>query len=277
MQIKSEWKCFGGSQKVYLHNSETTGTAMEFAVYEPPARSEAPLLLYFLSGLTCTWQNFVTKAGAQRAAAEYNVMIVCPDTSPRGADVPDCPDEDGLGQGAGFYLNATQEPWSRHFKMHDYVRHELPRLVETDRTFSGRALSGHSMGGHGALTLGISYPEFYSSVSAFSPIVNPSEVPWGKQAFSAYLGEDKEKWLQYDACELLRRRGYTGQFLIDQGSVDPFLERELAPQRFVDACAQSGVPLELRMQDGYDHSYYFIASFIADHLAWHRAQNALRS
>lgn len=272
MQIKNEWKSFGGIQKVYTHHSEATGTPMDVAVYEPPTRSQPPLVLYFLSGLTCTWQNFVTKAAAQRAAAEHNVMIVCPDTSPRGSDVPDLPEEDGLGQGAGFYLNATQEPWNKHFKMHDYVRHELPRLVEQDRSLFGRALSGHSMGGHGALTLGLLYPEFYSSVSAFSPIVNPSEVPWGKRAFTAYLGADREQWLQHDACHLVRSHGYSRRFLIDQGSCDPFLERELTTQRFVDACSEAGVPLELRMQNGYDHSYYFIASFISDHIAWHCAQ-----
>jgi S-formylglutathione hydrolase len=276
VQLKNEWKCFGGRQRVFSHVSETTHCEMEFAVYEPPVRKEPPLVLYFLSGLTCTWQNFVTKAGAQRAAAEHNVLLVCPDTSPRGAGVPDCPGEDDMGQGAGFYLNATEQPWAQHFRMEDYVLSELPRLVETGRPLAtGRALCGHSMGGHGALTLGIKNPDFFSSVSAFSPIVTPSEVPWGSRAFAAYLGQNEERWHQYDTCRLLRTRGYTREILVDQGMSDPFLDQHLKPQRLSEACAESGTPLTLRQQEGYDHSYYFIATFVADHLAWHRQRCAL--
>jgi S-formylglutathione hydrolase len=277
MKLEKEWKVFGGMQRVFSHQSEATGTRMEFAVFEPPKGAEPPMILYFLSGLTCSWENFVTKAGAQRAAVEHNVLIVCPDTSPRGEGVPDRPEEYDLGQGAGFYLNATEAPWSQHFKMRQYIESELPGLVEAGRDVSHRAISGHSMGGHGALTLGISNPEFYHSVSAFSPVVAPCRVPWGQKAFAAYLGEDREPWADHDACRLVETRGYDRSLLIDQGEADTFLKEQLRPDLFEASCKQAGVHLQLRLQPGYDHSYYFIATFIGEHLAWHRDRRSALS
>lgn len=276
MKLEKEWKCFDGYQRVYSHHSEVTRTRMEFAVFDPPPADAPPLLLYFLSGLTCTWENFVTKAGAQRAAAELNITIVCPDTSPRGEGVADHPDEYDMGQGAGFYLDATEEPWSPHFRMRSYIREELPRLVEEKRTVSHRAISGHSMGGHGALTLGISCPDFYQSVSALSPIVAPLQVPWGRKAFSHYLGADESQWAKYDACELLASRGYDRPLLIDQGQDDDFFQEQLRPELFVAASQKAQVDSLVRLQPGYDHSYYFIASFVAEHLAWHKERSLYR-
>lgn len=270
MKLEKEWKCFGGHQRVYSHESEVTRTRMEFAVYDPPPQQTPPLLLYFLSGLTCTWENFVTKAGAQRAAAEHNVTIVCPDTSPRGEGVADRPDEYDLGQGAGFYLDATEAPWSSHFHMRSYIREELPRLVEDGRMVTHRAISGHSMGGHGALTLGLSDPGFYHSVSAFAPIVAPTEVPWGRKAFLAYLGTDENQWKKYDACHLLASRGYDRPLLIDQGLDDTFLSEQLRPELFAQASQKAHADSQVRLQPGYDHSYYFISSFIGEHIAWHK-------
>jgi len=271
-QIK-EWASFGGVQRVFRHESESTKTQMEFAVYEPPASEHAPLVLYFLSGLTCTWENFVNKAGAQRAAAKYGITVVCPDTSPRGEEVPDRPDEYDLGQGAGFYINASEEPWSKHYRMEDYVRRELPSLIEGKFGVPAhRAISGHSMGGHGALTLAMKHPSFFDSASAFSPIVAPSKVPWGKKAFAAYLGEDEAAWRAHDACELVLDRQWKRPLLIDQGGSDQFLGQELTPELFQNACKNAEIDLTLRMQSAYDHSYFFIASFIEEHLAWHRSQ-----
>src|SRR5690606_3323344 len=216
-------------------------------------------------------QNFITKAGAQRYAAEHGIAIVCPDTSPRGEDVADAEGYD-LGKGAGFYLNATREPWARHYHMHDYVVHELPALVEANFPVTAeRAISGHSMGGHGALVCALRNPGRYRSVSAFSPIVAPSQVPWGEKAFSAYLGEDRAGWRQGVACELLREAGEKLPLLVDQGSDDEFLEGQLRPQLLQAAADAAGHPLTLRMQPGYDHSYYFIASFIGEHVAHHAA------
>jgi S-formylglutathione hydrolase len=244
---------------------------MEFSVFEPPEATNAGVVLYFLSGLTCTWENFTTKAGAQCAASELGVTLVCPDTSPRGNEVHDAPDQSSLGQGASFYVNATQEPWSRHFKMYDYVRYELPSLVEARIGAPvHRGIMGHSMGGHGALTLGLREPDFYRSVSAFSPIVAPSLVPWGRQAMSEYLGADETRWLSHDACQLIKTRGYGGPLLVDQGSADQFLSEQLRPELLEQACAAAHVDLTLRRQVGYDHSYYFISTFIADHIQWHR-------
>lgn len=273
MKIFKEWKCFGGSQRVYEHQSHATGTRMEFSVYEPPG-NERSGVLYYLSGLTCTWENVLTKGGAQAWAAEHNVTLVCPDTSPRGAGVPDHPEEDDLGMGAGFYLNATQAPWALHYKMYDYVVRELPQLIEPALpAFSGRrGIFGHSMGGHGALTLGIKNPEFYSSVSAFSPIVAPSQVPWGKKAFAQYLGADQAAWAEHDACQLVMEHGYARELLIDVGTADNFLHEQLRPELFENACTEAGVALTLRRQAGYDHSYYFISTFMRDHLAWHAAR-----
>ncbi|WP_447729065.1 S-formylglutathione hydrolase [Pseudoxanthomonas suwonensis] len=264
--------CFGGWQDVYRHASKVLGCTMTFAIYLPPqAAGRSVPVLYWLSGLTCTEQNFITKAGAQRYAAEHGIAIVCPDTSPRGEDVADAEGYD-LGKGAGFYLNAIREPWARHYHMHDYVVHELPALVEANFPVTAeRAISGHSMGGHGALVCALRNPGRYRSVSAFSPIVAPSQVPWGEKAFSAYLGEDRAAWRQWDACELLREAGEKLPLLVDQGSDDEFLEGQLRPQLLQAAADAAGHPLTLRMQPGYDHSYYFIASFIGEHVAHHAA------
>ena len=264
--------CFGGWQDVYRHESSTLDCAMNFAVYlPPPARRERLPVLYWLSGLTCTEQNFITKAGAQRYAAEHGVAIVAPDTSPRGDEVPDAEGYD-LGKGAGFYLNATQPPWAKHYRMHDYVAHELPALVEAAFPVSGeRAISGHSMGGHGALTIALRNPGRYRSVSAFSPIVAPARVPWGEKAFAAYLGPDREAWKAYDATELIKSAKETLPLLIDQGTDDEFLDQQLRTPLLQAAAEAAGYPLTLRMQPGYDHSYYFIASFIGEHVAHHAA------
>ena len=262
--------CFGGWQDVYRHRSEVLGCDMTVGVYFPPQAEQGKCpVLYWLSGLTCTEQNFITKAGAQRYAAEHGIILVAPDTSPRGDDVPDADGYD-LGKGAGFYVNATQAPWNRHYRMHDYIVEELPAWVESDPAASDvRTISGHSMGGHGALTIALRNPGRYRSVSAFSPIVAPSRVPWGEKAFGAYLGEDREAWKQWDATELIAGAQERLPLLVDQGADDEFLERELRPELLREACEAAGHPLTLRMQPGYDHSYYFISSFIGEHIAWH--------
>ena len=263
---------FGGWQDVYRHRSEVLGCDMTVGVYFPPQAADGPCpVLYWLSGLTCTEQNFITKAGAQRYAAEHGIILVAPDTSPRGDDVADGEGYD-LGKGAGFYLNATQDPWAAHYRMYDYIVDELPAWVEADPSASDRrAISGHSMGGHGALATALRNPGRYRSVSAFSPIVAPSQVPWGEKAFSAYLGDDREAWKQYDAVELVKSAQEKLPLLVDQGDADEFLEGQLRPQLLQAACEAAGHPLELRMQPGYDHSYYFIASFIGEHIAHHAA------
>ncbi|MFT3897716.1 MAG: S-formylglutathione hydrolase [Thermomonas sp.] len=262
--------CFGGTQEVWAHRSRTLDCDMKFGLFLPPQAQDGPVpVLYWLSGLTCSEQNFITKAGAQRFAAEHGIALVAPDTSPRGDDVADADGYD-LGKGAGFYVDATQAPWSAHYRMHDYVVDELPGLVEAGFAVTGaRAISGHSMGGHGALTIALKHPGRYRSVSAFSPIVAPSRVPWGEKAFSAYLGDDREAWKRYDACELVESAAERLPILVDQGEADEFLETQLQPQRLVEACAAAGHPLQLRMQPGYDHRYYFIASFIGEHIAHH--------
>jgi len=264
--------CFGGRQEVWRHSSRVLNCEMRFGIYLPPQAAQQPCpVLYWLSGLTCTEQNFITKAGAQRYAAEHGVIVVAPDTSPRGTDVADAEGYD-LGQGAGFYVNATQAPWSAHYRMHDYIAEELPALVEARfPATTARAISGHSMGGHGALVLALRNPGRYRSVSAFAPIVAPSQVPWGEKAFTAYLGEDRETWKTWDACALIANAGGRLPLLIDQGGDDEFLATQLQPERLRDACAAAGHPLELRMQPGHDHSYYFIASFIGEHVAHHAA------
>ncbi|UNK42642.1 S-formylglutathione hydrolase [Luteimonas sp. S4-F44] len=261
---------FGGWQDVYEHTSDTLGCTMRFAVYLPPQAEQGPLpVLYWLSGLTCNEQNFITKAGAQRYAAEHGVMLVAPDTSPRGEAVADAEGYD-LGQGAGFYVDATQAPWAAHYRMHDYIARELPALIEAQFPATGaRAISGHSMGGHGALVIALKHPGRYRSVSAFSPIVAPSQVPWGEKAFSAYLGDDRAAWQAWDATALVATARERLPLLIDQGEADEFLDGQLRPQLLQAACAAASHPLELRMQPGYDHSYYFIASFIGDHIAHH--------
>jgi S-formylglutathione hydrolase len=274
LKTVSSWRSFGGTLSVFDHESSVCRTTMRFAVFSPPQSSEKSgrmPVLWYLSGLTCTWENVMSKAGLQRAAAELGVMVIAPDTSPRGEGVADDPAYD-LGQGAGFYLTATQSPWSTHFRMDQYIVEELQQIVannfpNADMTRQG--ITGHSMGGHGALTLHLKHPQVYRSVSAFSPIVAPMQVPWGQKAFSAYLGDNRETWREYDACELVKRRPSKAHVLIDQGSADSFLQRELQPERFVAAAQSAGQPVTLRMQEGYDHSYYFIATFIDDHLRWH--------
>lgn len=272
MQRVEHRACFGGWQDVYEHASATLGCTMRFAIYLPPQAADGPVpVLYWLSGLTCNEQNFITKAGAQRYAAEHGIAIVCPDTSPRGDDVADADGYD-LGKGAGFYVNATQAPWAAHYRMHDYVVDELPALVEAHfPVTTSRAISGHSMGGHGALVLALRNPGRYRSVSAFSPIVAPSKVPWGEKALTAYLGEDREAWKAWDACDLVKRASGKLPLLVHQGGDDEFLDSQLRPQLLQAAAVAAGHPLQLRMRPGYDHSYYFIASFIGEHIAHHAA------
>lgn len=265
--------CFGGWQDVYRHRSETLGCDTTVGVYFPPQAEHGPCpVLYWLSGLTCSEQNFITKAGAQRYAAEHGIILVAPDTSPRGLHVADAEGYD-LGQGAGFYVNATEAPWDSHYRMYDYIVHELPAWVEADPAASDvRAISGHSMGGHGALTIALKNPGRYRSVSAFSPIVAPSQVPWGEKAFAAYLGEDRAAWAAHDTVELVKSRANpTLPLLVDQGGGDEFLETQLKPELLRAACEKTGQPLDLHIRDGYDHSYYFIASFIGEHIAYHAA------
>jgi S-formylglutathione hydrolase len=272
MQCIERHACFGGTQEVWQHASSALGCEMRFGVYRPPqaGHRDCPVL-YWLSGLTCTEQNFITKAGAQRYAAEHGLILVVPDTSPRGEDVADADSYD-LGQGAGFYLNATRAPWASHYRMYDYVVDELPALVDAHfPTTTARAISGHSMGGHGALVVALRNPGRYRSVSAFSPIVAPSQVPWGRKAFTAYLGDDPDAWRAWDASELIADAGERLPLLIDQGDADDFLDAQLQPHRLQEACKAAGHPLTLRMQPGYDHSYYFIASFIGEHIAHHAA------
>lgn len=261
---------FGGWQDVYEHDATTLRSRVRFAVYLPPQAAAAKLpVLYWLSGLTCNEQNFITKAGAQRYAAEHGVILVAPDTSPRGDDVADADGYD-LGKGAGFYLNATRQPWAAHYRMYDYIVDELPALIEAHLPASDvRSISGHSMGGHGALMIALKNPGRYRSVSAFSPIVAPSQVPWGQKAFAAYLGDDAESWKQYDTVELVATAQEKLALLIDQGDADEFLEGQLRPALLQAACTAAGHPLQLRLQPGYDHSYYFISSFIGEHIAHH--------
>ncbi len=269
----SENRCFGGVQGVYRHDSTETGTPMRFSVYRPPAASAGPVpVLWYLSGLTCTEENFTVKAGAQRYAAEHGLMLVAPDTSPRGAGIDGEDDAYDFGSGAGFYVDATEAPWSKHYRMYSYVTGELPALVFEH--FPGDAarqgITGHSMGGHGALTLALKNPDTYRSVSAFAPICAPSRCPWGEKALGGYLGTDRDAWQAHDANALVAGGARVpGTILVDQGEADDFLERELNPALFASTCQAAGQALNLRMQPGYDHSYYFIASFIGDHVAFH--------
>ncbi len=268
--------CFGGWQDVYAHRSQVLDCDMRIGVYLPPQAALGPCpVLYWLSGLTCTEQNFITKAGAQRHAAEHGLILVAPDTSPRGEGVADADGYD-IGLGAGFYVDATQAPWSSHYRMYSYVVDELPALIEANfQAAAVRSISGHSMGGHGALVIALRNPGRYRSVSAFSPIVAPSRVPWGQKALGAYLGEDRDAWKQYDACELAASARDRLPLLIDQGGDDEFFATQLKPELLRHACESVGHPLELRIHPGYDHSYYFIASFIGGHIAHHaRAMRA---
>jgi S-formylglutathione hydrolase len=270
MEIVSEAKCFGGRQRTLRHASEATGTSMQVSVFLPPAaESRRVPVLYFLSGLTCTEENFTVKAGAQRYAAEHGLALVAPDTSPRGLELPGEHDDWDFGSGAGFYVDATEAPWKDHYRMYEYVVHELPRVVGRSQPIDVEraAVTGHSMGGHGALVVGLRNPERYASISAFAPIVSPTRCPWGERAFSAYLGADRSTWNGWDATRLVAERRHPHPILIDQGSADGFLEVQLKPTLFEEACRVSGQALELRMQEGYDHSYFFIATFIGDHVA----------
>jgi len=266
-------KSFGGWHKQYSHESETLSCTMRFAIFLPPQASEKNKVpvLYWLSGLTCTDENFMQKSGVQRIAAELGIAIVAPDTSPRGENTPDAPDGAyDLGLGASFYLNATEEPWKQKYQMYDYIVHELPNVIESVFPVTAeRAISGHSMGGHGALVIGLRNTDRYTSISAFCPICNPTKTPWGQKAFTAYLGKNTHDWRDYDASELLRKAESTLPLLIDQGENDDFLEKELKPEVLEFAAAKSSEPFELRRQAGYDHSYFFISSFIEDHLRFH--------
>lgn len=261
---------FGGWQDVYKHQSKILGCPMKFAIYLPPQAENAKVpALYWLSGLTCNEQNFTTKSAMQLYAAEHGIAVIAPDTSPRGEDVADDAAYD-LGQGAGFYVNATQAPWSAHYRMYDYIVHELPDLIESQfAVTSARGISGHSMGGHGALMIALRNPGRYRSVSAFSPIVAPSQVPWGQKAFTAYLGDDQNAWKEYDTVELIRTATERLPLLVEQGLGDEFLETQLKPELLRKACEAAGHSLTLRQRRGYDHSYYFIASFIGDHMKHH--------
>lgn len=270
LTLIQEQRCFSGRQLRYQHDSAVLNCRMQFSVFLPPqaATSKVPVL-YWLSGLTCTDENFSTKAGAQRMAAELGIALVMPDTSPRGEDVADDPTYD-LGCGAGFYVNATQAPWAAHYQMYDYILTELPELLEVELPFSDRrAIAGHSMGGHGALVIALRNQDRFTSVSAFSPIVNPMNCPWGQKAFSAYLGSDTNTWAQYDACALLTANGAALPILVDQGTADNFLVEQLKTEQIINAAQSVSAQLTLRLQPDYDHSYYFIASFIEDHLRFH--------
>lgn len=267
-------RSFAGWHRRFRHESPTLQCQMIFAVYLPPQAEHTTVpALYWLSGLTCTDENFMQKAGAQRLAAELGIALVVPDTSPRGQNVPGDPDGAwDFGHGAGFYLNATQPPWATNYRMHDYVVHELPELLESALPIDGRrGVSGHSMGGHGALVCALRNPGHYRSVSAFAPICQPSACPWGEKAFLRYLGDDRQAWREWDACELIAKAGERLPLLVDQGEADAFLDVQLHPEALEQACAASGHPLCLRRHPGYDHSYYFIASFIDDHLRYHAA------
>ena len=272
LTIRSEQRCFGGVQGFYAHESAETGTEMRFGIYVPPQaqQSRCPAL-YYLAGLTCTEETFPIKTGAQRLAAELGLILVSPDTSPRGLNLPGEADTWDFGVGAGFYLDATQAPWAGHYRMYSYVTKELPALIEANfpADHHRRGIFGHSMGGHGALTIALKNPGRYQSVSAFAPISNPVAVPWGEKAFTNYLGPDRAAWAEYDASLLIRNRPYPGDILVDQGMKDQFLEKQLHPHALEDAAAASGQALFLRRRADYDHSYWFIQSFVDDHLKWH--------
>lgn len=272
--IVSENRCFGGTVGFYSHRSLTCNGEMRFSVYQPPQAASKPVpVLYFLSGLTCTEENFMVKAGAQRFAAEYGLMLVAPDTSPRNTGIAGEDDDWDFGTGASFYVDATTEPWRSHYQMYSYIVHELPAVLAEHFPVQPeqQSIFGHSMGGHGALVCALRNPELYKSVSAFAPIAAPMRCPWGEKAFSRYLGSDRELWRAYDASELVREVKYNRPIFIDQGSADPFLAKQLLPNIFEQACTSVDQPLNLRFQEGYDHSYYFIATYIKDHIQYHAA------
>jgi S-formylglutathione hydrolase len=275
LNVLSEHACFGGVQRFYQHASQAIGLPMRFSVYLPPDAQERKLpVLFYLAGLTCTEETFMIKAGAQRVAAELGVILVAPDTSPRGAGVPGEADNWDFGVGAGFYLDATAEPWARHYRMESYILELRELVLATLPADPARVgIFGHSMGGHGALTLALRHPDLFRSVSAFAPIAAPTRCPWGKKAFSGYLGTDEAAWRAHDASELVKDAGravFPDGILVDQGLADKFLSEQLYPEAFEEACRAAGQPLELRRHAGYDHGYYFIASFVEDHLRFHR-------
>jgi len=272
LETVSENKAHGGRQLVVKHASSATSTDMTFSIFLPPqAEREAKLpVVWYLSGLTCTHANVTEKGEYRAACAEHGLIFVAPDTSPRGDDVPDAEGYD-FGQGAGFYVDATEEPWARHYRMWTYVTEELPALVaaEFPVDLARQAITGHSMGGHGALTVALNFPDRFRSISAFAPIVAPGQVPWGQKALTGYLGEDRAGWRKHDAVALIEDGARVAELLVDVGDTDPFIEKELRPELLEQACASAGIPLKLRIQPGYDHSYYFISTFMADHIAWH--------
>jgi S-formylglutathione hydrolase len=270
MEIISENRCFGGVQGVYSHKAETTGCDMTFAVYLPPQAEDGQVpVLWYLSGLTCTHENAMIKAGAQAWAAEEGLALAFPDTSPRGEGVADDEAYD-LGQGAGFYVDATEDPWAPHFQMYSYITRELQELVTADFPIDAEAqgITGHSMGGHGAITLALANPGLYRSVSAFAPIANPTVSDWGRKQLGAYLGPDQANWARHDATQMLRHAGWDGDMLIDQGTADQFIDL-LKPEALAAALTETRTPHMFRMQPGYDHSYFFVASFMEDHVRWH--------
>jgi S-formylglutathione hydrolase len=271
--LASEHRCFDGIQRFYAHESRECRTEMRFAVFIPPqAQTRKVPVLYYLAGLTCTEETFMIKAGAQRFAAELGLMLVAPDTSPRKARLPGDDVATDFGLGAGFYVDATQAPWFEHYRMYSYVTRELPEVVRAIGVSSDRqSIFGHSMGGHGALICALKNPDRYASVSAFAPICSPSRVPWGEKAFTGYLGNDRERWNEYDAVELLSKQKYGKPILIDQGTADKFLDVQLKPQLLEEACRNSDTELKLQYRDGYDHGYYFISTFVGDHLRHHAA------
>ncbi len=272
LTLNSAFRCFGGTVGFHSHTSAEIGAQMRFGTFVPPQAEKGPVpALYYLAGLTCTEETFLTKAGAQRFAAEQGLILVAPDTSPRGLGIPGEDDDWDFGTGAGFYVDAVAEPWAKNYRMYSYVTRELPALIEANfPALPGRrGIFGHSMGGHGALTIALKQPDNWHSVSAFAPIANPVAVPWGEKAFSNYLGPDRSLWAEYDASMLMARGPYPGPILVDQGLADKFLEIQLKPEALEQAAGQSGQQLVLRRDPGYDHSYWFIQSFMADHIAWH--------
>jgi S-formylglutathione hydrolase len=272
-EIVSQARCFGGTQFVYRHHSQETGTLMRLAAYVPPQAAKAKVpMVWFLSGLTCTEENFTVKAGAQRVASELGLILIAPDTSPRGEGVPDDPEGAyDFGLGAGFYVDAVQQPWAKNYRMRSYIERELPALIAEylPADMERQGITGHSMGGHGALTVALRNPDRFKAVSAFAPIASPMNCPWGEKALSNYIGVERSSWRDYDACALIESGARLRNILIDQGVADGFLENQLKPHLLEEACAKAGQPLTLRMQEGYDHSYFFIATFIEDHLHWH--------
>ena len=273
IKLVKQHQCFGGTVSYYFHSSSTCNIEMRFSIYQPPQAKLKPLpILYFLSGLTCTEENFMVKAGAQQFANKYGLILVAPDTSPRNTGIVGEDDHWDLGTGAGFYINATSEPWKKHYQMYSYVVEELPEIIAKNFPIQPdkQSIFGHSMGGHGALICALKNPEKYQSVSAFAPIAAPMRCPWGEKAFTNYLDKNQENWLDYDASELVLTSEYNRPILIDVGTADPFLaQNQLLPEVFENSCKKVGLPLTLRMQENYDHSYYFIASFIEDHICYH--------